>query len=106
MAWNNNKEPTKKLTVFDSVYNNGNPYNYRINVNHPIVFPLYEKYKANLNRGLSDNDRADFEARFEEWYKGDIELNRLLREGDEKAIFAYVKRIANLDKNKLHNMER
>lgn len=105
MAWINNREPTKKLTVFDSVYNDHNPYNYRINVNHPIVLPIYEKFKAEYNRGLSDKDRAVFEQQFEEWYKGDIELNRLLREGSEQEIIEYVKKTAKSDKKHSQNME-
>ena len=106
MAWINNREPTKKLTVFDSVYNDHNPYNYRINVNHPIVLPIYEKFKAEYNRGLSDKDRAVFEQQFEEWYKVDIELNRLLREGSEQEIIEYVKKTAKSDKIHSQNMER
>lgn len=106
MAWVNYKDSPKKLTVFDSIYNDHNPYNYRINVNHPIVLPIYEKYKSELNRGLSDKDRAIFEQQFEEWYKCDIELNRLLREGSEQEVIEYVKKAAKTDKNHSQNMER
>ena len=99
MAWVNYKDSPKKLTVFDSIYNDHNPYNYRININHPIVLPIYEKYKAELGRGLSDKDRAIFEQQFEE-------LNRLLREGNEQEIIEYVKKAAKTDKNRSQNMER
>lgn len=100
-----NYEERKKLTVFDSIYNVNNPYNYRINVNHPIVLPMYEKYKATKTKGLSDSDRVDFENGFEKWYKEDIELNRLLKEGTEQEILEYVKKQAKPDKKHLQEME-
>lgn len=48
-----------------SVYTQGNPYGYRLNIAHPLVRPLYDRYKAWIGVGqstpLSDRERLDFE---------------------------------------------
>lgn len=46
-----------------SIFNQDNPYGYKINVSHPEIRPLYERYKQKLNAIiLSDKQRFDFEA--------------------------------------------
>lgn len=48
-----------------SVYTHNNPYGYRININHPKILPLYEKYCEKigmpLHIHLSRQQRLDFE---------------------------------------------
>lgn len=45
-----------------SIFNSDNKYGYKININHPWVRPLYEKYKDNLGKMiLSDKERFEFE---------------------------------------------
>ena len=45
-----------------SVFAPQNKYGYKINVNHPIIRPLYEKCKSKLNiMIMSDQQRHDFE---------------------------------------------
>lgn len=47
----------------DSIYNPHNKYGYKINVNHPQIKPLYEKFKHHINaKILSDTERLQFEA--------------------------------------------
>ena len=47
----------------DSIYAKPNPYGYKINVNHPHIKPMYEKYKQHVNALiLSDAERLHFEA--------------------------------------------
>ena len=49
-------------TVNDSIYALPNKYGYKLNVNHPQIFPLYEKYKRKIGEKiLSDNQRRTFE---------------------------------------------
>lgn len=49
----------------DSVYAAYNKYGYKVNVNHPYVRPLYERYKEKAGEIiLSDAQRHDFEQRF------------------------------------------
>lgn len=42
-----------------------NPYGYRVNINHPLIRPLYERYKKwkKIPHGaaLSDEERFEFE---------------------------------------------
>lgn len=46
----------------NSVFNSDNKYGYKININHPWVKPLYEKYKDKLGKNiLSDAERFEFE---------------------------------------------
>lgn len=48
-----------------SIFIDDNPYGYRINVNHPKILPLYERYKKwkgiSVNEPLSDDERFEFE---------------------------------------------
>lgn len=48
-----------------SVYTQDNPYGYRLNIAHPLVRPLYDRYKAwigvGTNTPLSDRERFEFE---------------------------------------------
>lgn len=46
----------------DSVYAKANPYGYRLNVNHPVIRQLYERYKEKTGESiLSDMQRFKFE---------------------------------------------
>ncbi|MBR4627759.1 MAG: hypothetical protein IKO47_08685 [Ruminococcus sp.] len=46
----------------DSIYAKENPYGFQINVNHPKIRPLYERYKEKIGeRILSDIQRREFE---------------------------------------------
>lgn len=50
------------ITPNDSIYARPNKYGYKINVNHPQIKPLYERYKQYLGEKiLSDNQRLNFE---------------------------------------------
>lgn len=48
-----------------NVFNENNPYGYRLNVNHPKIRDLYRRYKAwkefPQQFTLSDADRFEFE---------------------------------------------
>lgn len=46
----------------DSIYAKPNNYGYKLNVNHPQILPLYERYKKKLGEKiLSDSQRHTFE---------------------------------------------
>lgn len=46
----------------DSIYAKPNKYGYEININHPSIRPMYERYKEKLGeRILSDKQRFEFE---------------------------------------------
>lgn len=46
----------------DSVYAKPNKYGYKININHPKIRPLYERFKRNKKAIiLSDRERFEFE---------------------------------------------
>lgn len=46
----------------DSVYAKENPYGYKLNVNHPVIRSLYDRYKAKVGESiLSDAQRKEFE---------------------------------------------
>lgn len=48
-----------------SIYAKHNKYAYKVNINHPSVRPLYERYKEKVGeRILSDKQRLDFEQLF------------------------------------------
>ncbi len=48
-----------------SIFIDDNPYGYRININHPKILPLFEKYKKwkeiPSNEPLADAERFEFE---------------------------------------------
>lgn len=56
-----------------SIYTQGNPYGYRLNLRHPLVQKLYYRYKERLGLSrstpLSDSERLDFEERVIPWLK-------------------------------------
>ena len=55
-------EKYAKINKNASVFAPQNKYGYKINVNHPIIRPLYEKCKSKLNiMIMSDQQRHDFE---------------------------------------------
>lgn len=49
----------------ECIFNDDNPYGYRININHPKVRKLYERYKKWKGippaTPMSDNERLEFE---------------------------------------------
>lgn len=48
-----------------SIYAKDNKYAYKVNINHPSVRPLYERYKEKIGEQiLSDKQRHDFEQLF------------------------------------------
>ena len=50
------------ITTNDSIYAKENKYGYKLNVNHPQILPLYERYKKKLGEKiLSDTQRLTFE---------------------------------------------
>lgn len=54
---------TASITVNDTIYAPDNKYGYKININHPKIRPLYERYKEKLNASiLSDRERYNFES--------------------------------------------
>lgn len=51
-----------RITPNDSIYAKQNKYGYKINVNHPQIQPLYERYKEHIGeKKLSDRQRLNFE---------------------------------------------
>lgn len=51
------------LKDVDSIYAPQNKYGYHINVNHPQIKPLYDKYKQHIGEKiLSDVQRRHFES--------------------------------------------
>lgn len=50
------------IAANDSIFAKDNKYGYKINVNHPKIRPLYERYKEKVGeRILSDQQRRHFE---------------------------------------------
>lgn len=51
------------LKEVDSIYAPQNKYGYHINVNHPQIKPMYDKYKKHIGEKiLSDAQRMHFES--------------------------------------------
>ncbi|MBE6858316.1 MAG: hypothetical protein E7498_02630 [Ruminococcus sp.] len=51
-----------RIAPCEDIYTTNNPYGFRINVNHPRIRPLYQRYKEHIGeRILSDNQRRHFE---------------------------------------------
>lgn len=49
-------------TQNNSIFAPPNKYGYKININHPQIKPLYERYKSSIKaKILSDAERFDFE---------------------------------------------
>lgn len=47
----------------DSIFISPNKYGYKVNINHPQIRPIYERYKRKIGCWiLSDKERLDFEA--------------------------------------------
>jgi hypothetical protein len=52
-----------RLSPNDSIYAKENKYGYKINVNHPEIRPLYERFKEKMKTTiLSDKQRFYFES--------------------------------------------
>jgi len=51
-----------KTETNETIFAKENPYGYKINVNHPSIRPLYDRYKHKVGESiLSDRQRAEFE---------------------------------------------
>lgn len=51
-----------RISPHDSIYAKPNKYGYKINIAHPKIRPLYERYKEHLHEIiLSDRQRLTFE---------------------------------------------
>ena len=47
----------------DTIYAKPNSYGYKININHPDIKPMYDKYKQHIGEKiLSDAQRLHFES--------------------------------------------
>lgn len=47
----------------DPIFMNANKYGYKVNINHPKIRPIYERYKRKIGcQILSDRERLEFEA--------------------------------------------
>lgn len=52
----------------NSIFARDNPSGYQLNVNHPLIRPMYERYKLKLGeRILSDAQRLEFERKVILW---------------------------------------
>lgn len=61
LSWED-AEKFGKLKKTDSIFAPSNKYGYKIAINHPLIQPLYERYKRKLGeRILSDAQRLEFE---------------------------------------------
>ncbi len=53
------------FTMENTIFNSNNQYGFLININHPLIFPLYIRYKKikklALHFPISDKDRFEFE---------------------------------------------
>lgn len=61
MAYDNQPTPTPA----PSIYNDNNPYGFKLNVNHPRINALlkrYMTYKGIDGRPPTDNERREFES--------------------------------------------
>jgi len=53
---------SRKTDQADSIFITGNKYGYKVNVNHPQIQPLYERFKEKMKTPiLSDGQRFYFE---------------------------------------------
>ena len=61
LSWED-AEKLGSLKKTDSIFAPANKYGYKIAINHPLIQPLYERYKRKLGeRILSDAQRLEFE---------------------------------------------
>lgn len=61
MSWET-AEKYGSVRKTDSIFAPENKYGYKIAINHPLIRPLYERYKRKLGeRILSDAQRLEFE---------------------------------------------
>lgn len=61
MSWET-AEKYGSVRKTDSIFAPENKYGYKIAINHPLIKPLYERYKRKLGeRILSDAQRLEFE---------------------------------------------
>lgn len=62
LSWEDAKKLGSLDEKNDSIFAKPNKYGYKININHPLIRPHYERYKRKLGeRILSDVQRFTFE---------------------------------------------
>ena len=62
LSWEDAKKLGSLDEKNDSIFAKQNKYGYKININHPLIRPHYERYKRKLGeRILSDAQRFTFE---------------------------------------------
>ena len=66
------------MLIDDStVYANPNPYGYKLNINHPLISPHYERFKRKCNTPiLSDEERFEFERLMIAWFEKKAKENK------------------------------
>lgn len=71
-------EKYARLETNSDIYNHNNPYGYKLNVNHPLIRPMYERYKEKLGeRILSDAQRLTFEVELIAWIDSKIHKRKV-----------------------------
>lgn len=66
----------------ESIFAKPNKYNYKININHRLIRPLYERYKRSVGETiLSDRQRFEFESIIFDKIRPVMEKNK---QGEEK----------------------
>ena len=62
ISWEDAEKLGKRDEEKESIFAKPNKYGYKININHPKINPMYERYKDKLGeRILSDAQRFAFE---------------------------------------------
>lgn len=62
MSWETAKQLAGNKPENNSIYAPENKYGYKLNISHPKIRPLYERYKEHLKTPiLSDKQRLEFE---------------------------------------------
>ena len=66
------------MLIDDStIYANPNPYGYKLNINHPLIRPHYERFKVKCNTPiLSDKERFEFERLMIAWLEKKAKENK------------------------------
>ena len=54
-----------------SIFLTPNKYNYRVNIHHPVIAPMYQRYKKSIGEShfrISDEQRKEFETKVINWW--------------------------------------
>ena len=63
ISWEDTERLGAQKNKSESIYAPQNKYGYKININHPNIRPLYDKFKRSIGAIiLSDTERLRFEA--------------------------------------------